>query len=89
MSYPFAAFADRRARRTRLRSPLSDLRARHGRRPRRHLRLRRRLDGLGAAPVGLDRALAAGLYPFVLVDVLKVVLAASILPVAWKLLPRA
>ena len=43
----------------------------------------------GAAPVGLDRALAAGLYPFVLVDVLKVVLAASILPVAWKLLPRA
>ena len=27
----------------------------------------------GAAPVGLDRALAAGLYPFVLVDVLKVV----------------
>ncbi len=43
----------------------------------------------GAAPVGLDRALAAGLYPFVLVDVLKVVLAASILPIAWKLLPRA
>ena len=34
----------------------------------------------GAAPVGLDRALAAGLYPFVLADMLKVVLAATILP---------
>ena len=42
----------------------------------------------GATPVGLDRALAAGLYPFVVADLLKVILAAVVLPVTWKLLRR-
>jgi len=42
----------------------------------------------GATPIGLPRALAAGLYPFVLVDVVKVILAASILPTAWAFLRR-
>jgi biotin transport system substrate-specific component len=40
----------------------------------------------GATPIGLDRALAAGLYPFVIADALKVLLAASILPVVWRFL---
>jgi biotin transporter BioY len=40
----------------------------------------------GATPIGLDRALAAGLYPFVMADALKVLLAASILPVVWRVL---
>jgi len=42
----------------------------------------------GATPVGLERALAAGFYPFVLVDALKVLLAASVLPAAWTFLRR-
>ena len=33
-----------------------------------------------SAPLGLDRALAIGLYPFLSADILKVLLAASILP---------
>lgn len=36
--------------------------------------------------VGLDAALAAGLYPFVLVDVVKIVLAGVVLPTVWKIL---
>ncbi len=36
--------------------------------------------------VGLDTALAAGLYPFVLVDVIKIVAAGLVLPTAWKFL---
>jgi biotin transporter BioY len=40
----------------------------------------------GATPIGLDRALAAGLYPFVIADALKVLLAASILPAVWRLI---
>jgi len=40
----------------------------------------------GATPIGLQRALAAGFYPFVLVDALKVLLAASVLPAAWMFL---
>ena len=43
----------------------------------------------GAVPLGLDRALAAGLYPFLLADLLKVLLAASILPVVWRFFWRA
>ena len=40
----------------------------------------------GATPIGLQRALAAVFYPFVLVDALKVLLAASVLPAAWMFL---
>jgi biotin transport system substrate-specific component len=36
--------------------------------------------------VGLDMALATGLYPFVLVDVIKIVAAGLVLPTAWKFL---
>jgi biotin transport system substrate-specific component len=35
---------------------------------------------------GMDTALATGLYPFVLVDVIKVVAAGLVLPTAWKFL---
>ena len=35
---------------------------------------------------GLQTALATGLYPFVIVDVIKVVAAGLVLPTAWKLL---
>ena len=38
--------------------------------------------------VGLEAALAGGLYPFIAGDLLKIVLAAAILPSAWKLLSR-
>jgi biotin transport system substrate-specific component len=34
----------------------------------------------------LQTALAAGFYPFVLVDLLKLAVAAAVMPVAWKLL---
>ena len=36
------------------------------------------------APVGLSAALAAGLYPFVLPDILKVCVASGVLPTVWK-----
>jgi biotin transport system substrate-specific component len=39
-----------------------------------------------AKDAGLPTALALGLYPFVLVDVLKVAAAATLLPSAWRLL---
>jgi biotin transport system substrate-specific component len=35
---------------------------------------------------GLDTALATGLYPFIVVDVIKVVAAGLVLPTAWKFL---
>jgi biotin transport system substrate-specific component len=38
------------------------------------------------APAGLANALAAGLYPFLPVDLVKICIAAAIMPVAWKLL---
>ena len=37
------------------------------------------------APLGLSLALQSGLYPFVAVDLLKVAVAAAILPGVWKL----
>jgi len=39
--------------------------------------------------VGLSAALAAGLYPFIAVDVLKILLAAMVLPSVWRLTGRA
>ncbi len=38
--------------------------------------------------VGIQKALAVGLYPFVLGDLLKIALAAMILPAGWKLLKK-
>lgn len=37
-------------------------------------------------PVGLSAALATGLYPFLLVDIVKICVASAILPGIWKLL---
>lgn len=39
--------------------------------------------------VGADKALALGLYPFIAGDLLKIALAASLLPLGWKLLRKA
>jgi biotin transport system substrate-specific component len=38
------------------------------------------------APVGLSRALELALYPFIVVDIIKIVLAALVLPSVWKLI---
>lgn len=35
---------------------------------------------------GLDAALATGLYPFIVVDVIKIIAAGLVLPTAWKFL---
>jgi biotin transport system substrate-specific component len=37
------------------------------------------------APVGMSAALATGLYPFIIPDVIKVCVASGVLPVVWKL----
>jgi biotin transport system substrate-specific component len=42
----------------------------------------------GAAPPGLSAALAAGLYPFLLADVVKIAAAAGVMPSLWRLLGR-
>ena len=39
-----------------------------------------------AAAVGLQAALATGLYPFIIVDAIKIVAAGMVLPTAWKFL---
>jgi biotin transport system substrate-specific component len=39
-----------------------------------------------ARDLGLPAALAVGLYPFVLVDGIKIVVSATVLPAAWKVL---
>jgi biotin transport system substrate-specific component len=44
--------------------------------------------GTAGQPVGLRAALAAGLYPFVVADLVKVALASAVLPSAWKMLRR-
>ena len=43
--------------------------------------------GSGTA-IGLQAALAAGIYPFLIADVLKLVAAAGILPAFWRLIGR-
>src|SRR5215218_9251855 len=40
------------------------------------------------APVGLTHALQTGLYPFLPADVIKVVLAATVLPTVWRFIGR-
>ena len=39
-----------------------------------------------AAPAGISAALAMGLYPFLLADLVKVAAAAGVMPALWKLL---
>ncbi|MGZ5296056.1 MAG: biotin transporter BioY [Actinomycetota bacterium] len=43
------------------------------------------IDG---SPVTLDTALSFGLYPFIIGDTVKLLVAAGLLPVAWRLLER-
>ena len=43
------------------------------------------IDG---SPVTLDTALSFGLYPFIIGDTVKLLVAAGLLPVAWQLLRR-
>jgi biotin transporter BioY len=40
------------------------------------------------SPAGFPQALRLGLYPFVLVDVFKLLVAAAVLPGVWKLVGR-
>ena len=40
------------------------------------------------APPGVQAALAAGVYPFVLADVVKLLAAAAVFPGIWRLLGR-
>jgi biotin transport system substrate-specific component len=40
------------------------------------------------APVGLDVALRTGLYPFIPADIVKILVAAAVLPATWTLLGR-
>jgi biotin transport system substrate-specific component len=44
---------------------------------------------MGAIDVPLEKALEFGLYPFVIGDTLKLLLAAGLLPAAWRLLRRS
>lgn len=41
-----------------------------------------------ASFVGLEKAIAAGVIPFLIGDAIKAILAAALLPAAWTLLPR-
>jgi biotin transport system substrate-specific component len=43
---------------------------------------------IGGRPVTLDTALSFGLYPFIIGDTLKLLVAAGMLPVAWRVLDR-
>lgn len=43
---------------------------------------------IGGDPVTLDTALSFGLYPFIIGDTAKLLVAAGLLPVAWRLLER-
>jgi biotin transport system substrate-specific component len=41
------------------------------------------------APVGLSAALQLALYPFIVVDIVKILLAATVLPSVWRLTGRS
>ena len=85
LSYPFAAFAtgwlaERGFDRRYLTSGRRD-----GRRPRDHLRVRRAWLAFVAPQLGLRGASAAGFIPFIPADMLKVFVAAAVLPAAWRI----
>lgn len=46
-------------------------------------------DSANGVPVGLNAALAAGVYPFIIADALKMLAAAGTLPGLWALLGRS
>jgi biotin transport system substrate-specific component len=41
-----------------------------------------------AAPIGIQAALAAGFYPFIVADLLKIAAASGVMPALWRLLGR-
>ena len=43
---------------------------------------------VGGSPIGVSSALALGVYPFVIADLLKLLVAASVLPGLWRLFGR-
>ena len=45
-------------------------------------------SGAQSTPMGLQAALVTGIYPFIVADVLKLIVAAGILPGFWRLLGR-
>ena len=42
----------------------------------------------GSAPVGMQAALSTGLYPFILPDVIKLLVAAGFVPALWRVVVR-
>lgn len=42
----------------------------------------------GGSPVGLGAALATGLYPFMLADIVKLAIAAGLVPAVWRVVGR-
>lgn len=42
----------------------------------------------GVAPVGLSGALATGLYPFLVADIIKLAIAAGLVPAVWRVIGR-
>ena len=42
----------------------------------------------GSAPVGMQAALSTGLYPFILPDVIKLLVAAGLVPALWRVVGR-
>jgi biotin transporter BioY len=41
-----------------------------------------------SGPIGLQSALATGLYPFVLPDLIKLAIAAGLVPALWRIVGR-
>ena len=41
-----------------------------------------------SSPIGISAALATGFYPFVVADILKVLVAAAVMPALWRLIGR-
>jgi biotin transport system substrate-specific component len=42
----------------------------------------------GGSPVGLTAALATGLYPFLVADIVKLAIAAGLVPAVWRVIGR-
>ncbi|MBA3737597.1 MAG: biotin transporter BioY, partial [Actinobacteria bacterium] len=51
--------------------------------------LHQALPRLVGGPVSVGETLRAGLYPFVVGDAIKLLLAAGALPIVWRLLERS
>ena len=91
MAYPLAAFVVGACARARVRSPVGRRRCcAMVARPGRHLRRAARCGSATsrvrrAPPVGLASAFATGVAPFAVADVLKIAVAAGVVPGLWRL----